>query len=122
MHRRVAACLGMLSLVPVFVFAALAPRTGAQDGDKVKIMTNSIGMKLAPVPAGKFQMGSPETEEERDTEEAQHEVVISKPFHMGVHEVTQEQFARVTGKNPSFFHDKNGGGPDHPVDQVQWAQ
>jgi formylglycine-generating enzyme required for sulfatase activity len=87
-----------------------------------KVVTNSIGMKLAPIPAGKFLMGSPPTEAERDPEELQHEVVITRPFYLGVHEVTQGQYERVMGRNPSFFSAKNGGGPDHPVEQMQWKE
>src|SRR5262249_53695278 len=86
-----------------------------------KVITNSLGMKLARIPAGKFQMGSPEAEAERDPEEVQHEVAITRPFYLGVSEVTQDQYQQLLGKNPSFFQGKNGGGPDFPVDQVQWA-
>jgi formylglycine-generating enzyme required for sulfatase activity len=86
------------------------------------VITNSIGMKLAPIPAGKFLMGSPATEAERDAEEVPHEVVMSRPFYLGVYEVTQGQYEKVMGKNPSFFHRRNGGGPDHPVDQVRWPE
>ena len=85
----------------------------AQDGDKV--VTNSIGMKLKLIPAGKFIMGSPPAEVERDAEELQHEVAISKPFYMGVYEVTQGQWEKITDKNPSFFKQGN----DFPVDQVR---
>src|SRR5262249_46841566 len=103
--------------------AGLGPQTtSAQEKDTINIMTNSIGMKLAPIPAGKFQMGSPLKEEDRDPEELQHEVTISKPFYIGVHEVSQEQFSRVLGKKTSFLQEKNGGGPDHPADQVRWTE
>jgi formylglycine-generating enzyme required for sulfatase activity len=85
-----------------------------------KAIVNSIDMKLAPIPAGKFLMGSPTAEAERDSEELQHEVVITQPFYMGVHEVTQAQYQRVVGTNASHFNAKNGGGPDHPVEQVRW--
>ncbi len=93
---------------------------GARQDDKV--LTNSLDMKLVLIPAGKFLMGSPPAEEERDAEELQHEVVISRPFYVGAHEVTQGQFERVTGKNTAFFQKKNGGGPDHPVEQVRWGE
>jgi formylglycine-generating enzyme required for sulfatase activity len=79
-------------------------------------------MKLALIPAGKFMMGSPANEEERAAEEMQHEVAITKPFYMSVTLVTQAQFDKVMGKNPSFFHAKNGGGPDNPVDQILWGE
>lgn len=50
-------------------------------------------MKLALIPAGKFMMGSPVTEKDRDKDETQHEVTISKPFYMGITHVTVDQFA-----------------------------
>jgi formylglycine-generating enzyme required for sulfatase activity len=115
---RSSACLLALALTG-FCIGPSAPPTRAQDADKV--ITNSLGMKLARIPAGKFLMGSPETEAERDPEEVQHEVAITRPFYLGVTEVTQDQFQRATGNNPSFFQAKNGGGPDFPVDQVQWG-
>jgi serine/threonine-protein kinase len=84
-------------------------------------ITNSIGMKLNPIPAGKFLMGSPENEPGRQANEGpQHKVTISRSFHIGVYEVTQAEFEKVTGKNPSKFNKANGGGPDHPVEMVSW--
>lgn len=62
---------------------------------------NSVTMKLLKIPAGKFMMGSPAGEEGRAGNEGpQHEVKISKPFYMGVYEVTvaqYEQFAKDSG-------------------------
>ena len=52
-----------------------------------------VSMKMALIPAGKFTMGSPDSERDRRSSETQHEVTISSPFHMGVHEVTRGQFA-----------------------------
>jgi formylglycine-generating enzyme required for sulfatase activity len=97
-----------------------AGRSTAQDQDKM--ITNAIGMKLALIPAGKFLMGSPANEAERDTDEHQHEVVITKPFYMGVHEVTQRDWERIMPKNLSVFQSKNGGSPEHPVEQVLWSE
>ena len=91
--------------------------------DKAKVITNSIGMKLACIPAGKFMMGSPRGEAERDTKEVQHEVSITKPFYIGVYEVTQAQFAIVMGeKTKAVFGSDNGGGPDHPMENVLWVE
>ena len=66
--------------------------------------TNSIGMKLKLLPAGEFMMGELE---------ARHQVTLTKPFEMGVHEVTQEQYEKVMGKNPSKFK-----GVNNPVERV----
>jgi len=46
-------------------------------------LAEGIEMKLALIPAGKFKMGSPETEKDREDDETQHEVTITKPFYMG---------------------------------------
>ena len=69
-----------------------------------KEITNSIGMKLVLIPKGTFMMGAPESEEGRDkNDETQHEVTISKDYYLGVYEVTQAQYEKVMGKNPSHF-------------------
>ena len=79
-------------------------------------VTNSIGMKLRLIPAGEFMMGSPATESDRRDNETQHRVSITKPFYMGVTEVTQEQYQKVMGTNPSGFQ-----GPQNPIERVTWA-
>jgi formylglycine-generating enzyme required for sulfatase activity/serine/threonine protein kinase len=84
------------------------------------IITNSIGMKLAYIKPGTFLMGSPRDEIERREDEEQHEVEITHPFYLGVYDVTQAQYEKVMGKNPSDFTNLNRGGPDHPVQQVTW--
>jgi formylglycine-generating enzyme required for sulfatase activity len=68
-----------------------------------KGFTNSIGMSFVPVRAGTFVMGSPKDEKLRDELEQQHEVVISRDFYLGVHEVTQKQYRAIMGYNPSYF-------------------
>src|SRR5206468_1464590 len=65
-------------------------------------VVNSVGMRLALVPAGSFLMGSPEDEEDRRKDEGpQHEVTITKPFYLGVFAVTQGQYKEALGKKPS---------------------
>src|SRR5262249_41204846 len=67
-------------------------------------ITNSIGMKLVLIPAGKFRMGSPPDEAGRSADEGpEHEVEITCPFYMGVYEVTQQEYEQVMGENPSSF-------------------
>jgi formylglycine-generating enzyme required for sulfatase activity len=110
-----------LRILACLLASCLIAQGLAHSQDAAKEITNSIGMKLVPIPAGKFVMGSPTSEAERDAGEDQHEVAITRPFYLGVHTVTQGQFEKVMGKNPSFFHPKNGGSPDHPVEQVRWG-
>ena len=75
-----------------------------------------LSMKLVIIPAGTFIMGSPKDEPNREAHEGpQHKVTITKPFYMGVYEVTQEQYLAVMEKNPS--KDK---GQKNPVERVSW--
>jgi formylglycine-generating enzyme required for sulfatase activity/mono/diheme cytochrome c family protein len=84
-------------------------------------LTNSVGMRLNYIPPGEFLMGSPDDETEaRSNERPQHKVRITKPFFMGVHLVTQEQYQRVVGKSPSWFKGDRMGIKDLPVDSVTW--
>jgi formylglycine-generating enzyme required for sulfatase activity len=93
-----------------------------------KQITNSIGMKLVRIPAGKFLMGSPTTEAGRNSDEPQHEVEITKDFWLGAYEVTQKQFEAVMRKNPSWFSAAGKGKEqvkgmstgDFPVENLSW--
>jgi len=95
----------------------------------VPVLTNAIGMELALIPSGAFLMGSPQDEKDRGKDEKQHAVAISRPFYLGVYPVTQAEYQKVMGKNPSFFS-ATGGGQDRvkgleasrfPVENVSWA-
>ena len=79
--------------------------------------TNSLGMEFMWIPAGRFVMGSPEDEGDRDVEEHQHEVRINEGFWMKKYEVTQGEWEVMMGTNPSRFSDC---GPRCPVDSVSW--
>jgi formylglycine-generating enzyme required for sulfatase activity len=68
-------------------------------------------MVLAP--GGWFTMGSQKSGE---ADESPHRVYVS-PFYMDRHEVTQEEYQRVTGENPSRWK-----APNNPVEQVRWPQ
>jgi formylglycine-generating enzyme required for sulfatase activity len=93
--------------------------------DVPKAITNSIGMKLTPIPAGTFKMGSPRTEQGRTRKELQHEVTLTKPFHLGVFEVTQAEYINVMKDVPNFrnraaFKSDRGGSLQHPMENVEW--
>jgi formylglycine-generating enzyme required for sulfatase activity len=47
-----------------------------------------------------------------------HKVTISKPFYMGIYEVTQGQWKAVMGYNPSYFKDNDR----LPVERVSWNE
>ena len=74
-------------------------------------------MTFRLIPAGTFQMGSPVDEEGRYDNERQHQVTMSRPFYLQTTPVTQGQWQKVMGNNPSYF---TAGGQDCPVEQVSW--
>ncbi len=69
------------------------------------------------IPAGTFTMGSPTDEPDRESDETQHEVTLSKGFYIQITEVTQGQWKAVMGSNPS---QKSDCGDDCPVESVSW--
>ena len=77
--------------------------------------TNTIGMKLAHIPAGEFVMGSPVSENGRRDDETLHKVKLTKAFYMQTTPVTQAQWMVVMGNNPSELK-----GDDFPVLNVSW--
>jgi len=84
-------------------------------------ITNSIGMKLTLIPAGEFLMGSPADEADRSEDEGpQHTVRITKPFYMGVTEVTQGQWFEVMGTKPWAGKEYVQEGDNYPAVYVSW--
>jgi formylglycine-generating enzyme required for sulfatase activity len=88
----------------MFLWSVLLLCGAAWGGDLPPEMTNSIGMKLVRIDAGRFTMGSsgaplpealvtkPHFRTGDFDEQPAHEVRISKPFLMGAHEVTNAQY------------------------------
>jgi len=92
---------------------------------KGKRFINALGMEFALVPAGTFWMGG------QDGNCGDKQVTIDQDFSIGVYPVTQEEWQKVMGTNPSWSR-KGGGGADKlsgvsdadlkrfPVENVSW--
>ena len=80
-------------------------------GDPWPSITNS----MVWIKPGKFTMGSPISELDRNFSEVQHSVTISQGFYMKKYEVTQAEFFSVMGYQPSAFT-----GTNLPVENVSW--
>ena len=89
---------------------AVSPRAGGK-------LTNRLGMEFVYIPPGSFMMGSPPGESGRDDDERRHRVTLPAGFYMQTTEVTQGQWKRVMGNNPSRF---SHCGNDCPVERVSW--
>jgi formylglycine-generating enzyme required for sulfatase activity len=87
------------------------------------MLTNSIGMKLVPIVAGTFMMGTADDGGFHREDEQKHEVTLTKDFYLGMTPVTQAQYKQVMGENPSKFRGYQVSGrdsSDFPVEQVSW--
>ncbi len=73
------------------------------------------GYEMVAIEAGKFWMGSPSGEKDRDADETRHRVSITQVFAIGTTEVTQGLYESVMGENPSHFK-----GGRNPVENVSW--
>ena len=78
--------------------------------------TTEIWMRL--IPPGTFMMGSPTNELGRSDNEDLHRVTITKPFYIGVFEVTQRQWELVKGNRPSYFTTSDDSYQALPVEQI----
>ncbi|RLC01476.1 MAG: sulfatase-modifying factor protein, partial [Deltaproteobacteria bacterium] len=72
------------------------------------------GMEFIKVPGGSFMMGDTFGDGD-DDEKPVHEVRLDE-FYIGKYPVTQGQWEKVMGSNPSRF--QKGG--DYPVEKVSW--
>ncbi|HUT56913.1 MAG TPA: SUMF1/EgtB/PvdO family nonheme iron enzyme, partial [Phycisphaerae bacterium] len=97
--------------------AGTAAEPYTKTGWAKEIVHEATGIELVFIPAGEFLMGSPASEAQRDDDETQHRVTISRPFYMGKYEVAQGEWQRVMGSNPSYFK----GSDRLPVHEGSWA-
>jgi len=108
-------CVGTSRLATVALACALLGSTrAAEQGRWIEPVT---GMAFVEVPAGTFTMGSPGDEPGREAQERRHAVTILRSFWLGKYEVTQAEWRRVMGTNPSRFTSPDGS---LPVEQVTW--
>ena len=80
---------------------AIDPFEGASAGEER--IDNVLDMAFCWCPAGRFSMGSPFDEPERDDDEGPVSVSLSRGFWIGKFEVTQQQYEQLNGTNPSYF-------------------
>ena len=139
--KRILGMAVVLGLVGALTVVAQEVKPGKVD---VVDFGEGVKLEMVLVPAGKFKMGLTKKEladfkvsYQEDIKKTknrelgkkeievvniimnfqgkQHEVTLTKPFYMGKHEVTQEQWESVMGKNPS-----EEKGNKLPVTNVSW--
>lgn len=107
----------VLGLFALLFFSAMSKTVRAESIPEslANYIDATTGMEFIFVKGGCFRMGDVFGDGEED-ERPVHEVCLSD-FYMGKYEVTQEQWERVMGSNPSS---NQKCGPRCPVDSVSW--
>ncbi|MFM7712796.1 MAG: formylglycine-generating enzyme family protein, partial [Microcystis sp.] len=79
-------------------------------------LPNGLTLKMVNFPAGKFLMGSPDSDPDAASDEKpQHQVKVNS-FAIGKYPVTQAQYEAVMGTNPSHFKNNR----QNPVERISW--
>ena len=112
--------------------------SGLKAGDtKTFTLPGGVEMEMVYVAPGSFTMGSPESEAEREKEETQHRVTLTKGFWIGKYPVTQRQWKALVQANgvmfaegepvPYFSRDGKGRDvvsgmdtSDFPMENISW--
>ena len=95
------------------------PSSASKAGTRKVVTVNGVEFAFRWCPPGKFLMGSPEWEKDRESDETQHKVTLTKGFWIMETEVTQKQWVAILGEasNPSEFK-----GDDLPVESVPFDE
>jgi formylglycine-generating enzyme required for sulfatase activity len=107
-----------VGVVAVSIAVALFATRLVAPGPADFYIESTTGMVLVAVRPGSFMMGSPDSEPGRNDDEALHRVTLSRLFYIGQHEVTQAEWTKVMGSNPSRF----GNCERCPVESVDFYQ
>ncbi len=113
-------------------FAHLATGDVSERGDDGRLAVDEdTGLVFVLLPGGTFAMGAqsddpalPNYDPRAKRDEGPVRAVTVSPFFLSKYELSQAQWARLTGENPSYFrpdnHDKVA--PTNPVEQVRWTE
>jgi len=99
--------------------AAMSP-SGSKTPREVKLdLGDGVTMEFAYIKPGTFIMGGENTKDSKwqGVEVPKHEVTITKGYYLGKYEVTQAQFQKIMGSNPS----KASKDPNAPADTISEA-
>ncbi|MDT8390606.1 MAG: SUMF1/EgtB/PvdO family nonheme iron enzyme [Lentisphaeria bacterium] len=97
--------------------AAMTPPAGGKHPDEMTLdLGDGVTMEFVYIKPGTFMMGGEDATESKwhGRETPKHEVTITQGYYMGKYEVTQAQFTKIMGSNPS----KASKDPNAPADTV----
>jgi formylglycine-generating enzyme required for sulfatase activity len=107
---------------PPPVATVIPPRlpVSRRAGNRQTVTVDGTSFAMRFIPARNFMMGSPDNEPGRNSDEGpQRRVELTRPYWMMETEVTQGQYQRLMGYNPSRF---SSCGSNCPVEEVNWYE
>jgi formylglycine-generating enzyme required for sulfatase activity len=108
--------MGKLLFFVVFICLSLSGFDFQKNNIRKQSGTVKSGFEMVPLRGGTYIMGGLDVNPSgQDADECGHSITL-RDFSIGKYEVTQSDWTKVMGKNPSYFNDCN----DCPVDQVSW--
>ena len=112
-QRRIVTVAGAVAALPVIAFLVWAGLV------LWGVRAVEAGMEFVPIPAGCFEMGSPDTEKERYPNEGPVHEACPKAFELGKFAVTQAEWRQVMihNRDPTQFKDDR-----RPVESVSWNE
>ena len=112
---------GVLSLMFCAAGLSQSPPTPASEFGKARLYVSpSTTIQYALIPAGKYVMGS---DKGSPDEQPVHEESITRPFYLGIYEVTQEQWQQFIGdKYPNRSFHKDPTNLRLPVEYVSFTK
>lgn len=117
-------------VLPLKIFAGLKPKPSPTPEptpehsplpakNYTEILPGGIKLSMIAIPAGRFLMGSPDSDPEaNDDEKPQHEVSLGS-FHIGQFPITEEQWQAIMGNTFPYSEDVRVN-PQNPVEGVFW--
>ncbi len=109
--------------LPTFQFTTFTVNTTGQVTNRTnkeakyyrQNLGNGVFIDMVAIPEGKFQMGTPDSEPNRQSNEGPQRQVTVPSFYLAKYPITQAQYQAIMGQNPSYFK-----GSDLPVEWVSW--
>ncbi|MFM7784394.1 MAG: PEGA domain-containing protein, partial [Gammaproteobacteria bacterium] len=106
---------------PQQVPVRLETREQARESREPTRLSNSIGQELVLLRPGALKMGSSRREAGRRANESMRDILLSRPFYLGVAEVSNAEFRRFRSAHSSGnFKSKSLNGDTQPAVNLSW--
>lgn len=99
-----------------FLSFAASSLCGQKTAYVEKIPGTEFEIKIVPIPAGTFQMGSPDTEADRDEHEHLSAEIQMPAFYMSAHEITFDQY--LPFRDQEYDGNESASNANYQVDAV----